>query len=133
MQVTRNGPSQETNIRIDPLGRDRMKWLKSLFETLGVKPSYSVIVRRALAVYLSHTEKALGNDEELSLEVARLKAHSYGDRSPWKTPPVFDGRPFSKMLWEQQREQTRKHIKYHFGIDLPPAQGDSQAQGAFNE
>lgn len=110
-------PSVE--FRIDPLGIDRLRWLKSFFEATGEKPSNSVIIRRALTVYLEHVEKAMHNEEKTSLEVVRLKAHTDGDRSPWNASPVFDGRPFSKMLREQSRKRSARAIRRAFGIELP--------------
>jgi hypothetical protein len=116
MRTNRNTiPSVE--FRIDPLGLDRLRWLKSLFSSRGEIPSNSVIIRRALTVYLQHVEKQLTDESKLLMEIVRLKAHTKGDRSPWKQAPTYDGHSFSKMVHEANRQQGIKAMR-QFGIDL---------------
>lgn len=117
MRTTRNTiPGVE--FRIDPLGLNRLSWLKSFFTTHGAKPSNSVIVRRALAHYLEHIEKAMKTDEKISLELIRLKAHTDGDQSPWDTPPTFTGQPFTKVLSERRKEQGQRRMARLFATNM---------------
>ncbi|UCV01866.1 hypothetical protein [Dechloromonas denitrificans] len=116
---TTNNKIPSVEFRIDPLGLDRFRWLKSFFSAHGESPSNSVIIRRALVVYLEQVEKTMKSDEKISLELMRLKAHTDGDKSPWTTSPRFDGRPFSKVLAERRKIRNAKAIHHAFGIVLP--------------
>lgn len=117
MRTTRNTiPGVE--FRIDPLGLDRLSWLKSYFQSQGAKPSNSVIIRRALAVYLEHIEKAMKSEEKASLEVIRLKAHTDGDRSPWDASPAFTGQTFSKTLAERRKHLNKRRMDSLFASNL---------------
>lgn len=116
---TTNNKIPSVEFRIDPLGVDRLRWLKSFMSSHGANPSNSVIVRRALAHYLEHVEKVMKSEEKVSLEIIRLKGHTDGDQSPWTTSPRFDGRPFSKALSERRQLKNAKAMHRTFGVVLP--------------
>jgi hypothetical protein len=119
MRTTRNTiPGVE--FRIDPLGLNRLSWLKSFFLAQGAKPSNSVIVRRALAHYLEHVEKAMKAEDKIGQEVIRLKAHTDGDRSPWDTPPSFTGQPFSKLLSDRRKHLNQRRMDRLLATDMGP-------------
>lgn len=116
---TRHNTIQGQSFRIDPLSKDRLHWIKSFCEAQGEKPSGSVIIRRALDLYISHIEKQMKVGEKIRMEMLSLKSHTDGNSSPWFSSPVFDGRPFNKMLNETQRQQHAEMFRREFGIELP--------------
>lgn len=108
---TRNNICSPLAYRIDPLGNDRLQWLQSFLLHCGERPSNSVIIRRAIALYVEHIDKMMKDTDKTRLELIQLKAHTGGDPSPWPTPPAFDGQTFAKILSKRRKEQQAENFQ----------------------
>lgn len=100
------GPS--TPLRMDPMSKARISWIKSQYENL--KPTGSLIMRRALVLYVQHLEKALVDPKKIDHELAALKACKSGDAAPWHTQPCFACHPF-KPLSAHVKEAHKKRLE----------------------
>lgn len=119
----KNTNSHSREFRLDPLSLCRLAWLQSFFEHHGWKPSGSVIVRRALALYLAHVESLMAEEaESLDYELVRIKAHTHNEISPLSDVERFNGRPLSEMLQDSRESKLRDE----FGLDRPSPQQSEQ-------
>ena len=113
---TKNTNSVSVPFRLDPMSKARMDWIK--VHATGIRPSGSMILRRALDHYLKHVETALDSPEEFQLELIRLKACASGDMTPWKSPPDFTqrlGQKFSEWCSRHhQQKLNRMYETTHF-------------------
>lgn len=93
-----------------------MDWIKA--HAAGIRPSGSMILRRALSHYLKHVETCMESHEDFELELARLKACASGDLTPWKTQPDFSqrlGQKFSEWVqWHNLRRLDGMYETKHF-------------------
>ena len=113
--------------RIDPLSKSKMNWIKAHIPQ--VRPTGSLILRRALALYLIHIESILDDPDEFEGELTYLKAAATGDSVPWHHEPDFTQQP-GKRLHEYIREINKRkiegflnsdpfgHIAYQKGINI---------------
>ena len=90
--------------RLDGLSKARLSWAKAQAPT--IKPSGTMIVRRALAHYADHLEEAILDPEKLEYELVQLKAAATGDDGPWKTLPDFASCPGQSLSqWIRHKHQ----------------------------
>lgn len=101
---TTNSGGVSVPFRLDPMSKTQMEWIKA--QCPGLKPSGSLILRRALKHYTEHLESILGDTEEMELEVTRIRACYSGDPNPWKHQPPFNEHPGKKLS-----EFIREHHK----------------------
>ena len=98
--------------RLDPMSKAKMEWVKAHFQ--DIKPTGSMIIRRALSIYLRHLEASLGDPEQFEPELLMLKSSASGDLTPWKTPPDFagtPGKPFSLWITEAYKRRVEGFLK----------------------
>ena len=91
---------------MDLLSKARFDWIKANASQL--KPSGSMILRRALALYVIHVEQTLEDPELFEQEMVCLKASASPDECPWKHIPDFSkvlGKPLTQMIRETQRNR----------------------------
>lgn len=101
------------SFRLDAATQDRLAWLLAAVSHLmpGTKVSHSVLMRRALAVYVDHMEKILGTKGEvrpglLRSEGYELNHHRNEHRSSFPggklhEPAMYIGevfQPYSKLV-----------------------------------
>ena len=95
-----------TPFNLDPLSKSRMNWVKSRFPQL--KPSGSLVLRRALAHYARHIEGMITDPERLHDEELSIKAVTGGSQTPWQTEPPFHIHPTKTFTeWEREAHQQR--------------------------
>lgn len=95
-QCTKSAQTASVSIRFDPMSLTRMAWITAKFH--DVKPSRSMIIRRALQVYQQHLEDVMKDTDPDSfdapeLESLRLSRCGAGEVAPWKVDPDFSRRP----------------------------------------
>lgn len=91
---------------MDRMSKIRLDWIKA--NVPEVKPSGSMILRRALAMYVQHLENSLSDPEKFDLELVYLKAAASPEDCPWKKSPDFTlhrGTKLSSMVRENNRRK----------------------------
>jgi hypothetical protein len=92
--------------RLDDMSKARIAWIKAHYPQL--KPTGSLIIRRALVVYLAHLEKALVSPDRIEAELMALKGCQGGDGVPWESQPDFGCvpmKPLSKFISEAHKDR----------------------------
>ena len=125
---TKNTNSVSVPFRLDPMSKARMDWIKA--HATGIRPSGSMILRRALEHYLRQVETTLDSPEEFQLELIRLKACASGDMTPWKTPPDFTQRLGQKLSewcrWHHKQNLDGMYGTKHFERKARAVEGHNQ-------
>lgn len=101
--------------RLDPMSKARLAWVKAQFPS--IKPSGSLILRRALAHYLLHLEKVVLDPKKVEAEIAALKSNVAGDQVPWKKQPEFaefPGKPLSAFTMEAHRAKIDAFLNHDY-------------------
>lgn len=112
---TKNPNSVSVPFRLDPMSKASMDWIKA--HAAGIRPSGSMILRRALSHYLKHVETCMESPEDFELEMVRLKACASGDMPPWKTQPDFTQR-LGQKLSEWVRWHNQRRLDGMYGTKL---------------
>lgn len=105
MQV-KNSRDTSVPFRLDPMSKTRLVWVQS--QVLDFKSSRSMVLRRALDVYVRHLENVLADPGRTHSEMIALKSCAAGGNPPWKRDPDFalaPGKPLS--LWVREAIQNR--------------------------
>ena len=100
--------------RMDQMSKARIAWIKA--HAHGIRPSGSMVMRRALTFYLQHLENILDDHEEYDRELIYLKASADGDDMPWRTLPDFASQP-GRKLSDWTREASRRRLDRFFESD----------------
>jgi len=98
------GKATPITFNLDPLSKARLAWIKARYS--GLKPSGSLILRRALSHYLKHLDKINDDPEAQQDEVYQIKAQSGGGSVPWERLPDFSSnksKTLSRWLTEAHR------------------------------
>lgn len=91
---------------MDRMSKVRFDWIKA--NVPEVKPSGSMILRRALAMYVQHLENSLSVPEKFENELVYLKASATPEDCPWKKVPDFTlnrGITLTSMSRENRRRK----------------------------
>lgn len=109
--ILRDRNSVSVPFRLDPLSKARLDWIKA--HSPRIRPSSSMIMRRALSLYLTHFEQAVSDQEQLESELIRLKASASGDSVPWKVQPDFSSHP-GKTVGDWSCEIHKQNLERFF-------------------
>ena len=96
---------------MDRMSKTRLDWIKA--NVYGIKPSGSMIIRRALAMYTQHIERTLSDPDLLMQEMVYLKAAAGPEECPWKRPPDFSeclGKPLSQIIKDTYRGRVTNFL-----------------------
>lgn len=110
MQVSKN-QSIPVTFHLDKLSKARFEWIRA--NTGLVKPSGSMIIRRALNLYVKHLEETIANPDDLDIELKELKAVANPEASPWKNLPNFNltvGTTFADHISEANRRRIDRFL-----------------------
>jgi hypothetical protein len=109
------GITTQISFNLDPLSKARLAWIKARYS--GLKPSGSLILRRALSHYLKHLDQINDDPEQQQEEVYHLKAQSSGNSVPWERLPDFashKGRKLSQWLTQAHRADMNRLMSEPF-------------------
>lgn len=109
------GITTPITFNLDPLSKARLAWIKARYS--GLKPSGSLILRRALSHYLKHLDHIHEDPEAQQDEVYNLKAQSSGNSVPWERLPDFaaaKSKKLSQWLTEAHRADMNRLMSEPF-------------------
>lgn len=107
MIVNNKTKGTPVSFSMDRMSKVRFDWIKA--NVPEVKPSGSMILRRALAMYTQHLESLLSDPEKFENELVYLKASANPDDCPWKKIPDFTLHR-GMTLTSMARENSRRKI-----------------------